>query len=242
MEWFESWFDTPYYHILYKNHDYQEAESFISKLVQRLELRRGAKIIDLACGKGRHSVYLNNLGFDVLGLDLSKKSIEFDKQFEDSDLHFKVHDMRDPIDSGKVDAVFNLFTSFGYFDNEEDDKKVFKSVADVLPENGIFVLDYLNENYVREGLKAEEIVKRGEIDFHITKQIENNFIIKNIRFEVKGQQHHYFEKVKLHTPEEINEYAEEAGFERIQVWGNYQLEEFDPATSPRCINWFRKKI
>ncbi len=242
MEWFESWFDTPYYHILYKNHDYQEAESFISKLVQRLELRRGAKIIDLACGKGRHSVYLNNLGFDVLGLDLSKKSIEFDKQFEDSDLHFKVHDMRDPIDSGKVDAVFNLFTSFGYFDNEEDDKKVFKSVADVLPENGIFVLDYLNENYVREGLKAEEIVKRGEIDFHITKQIENNFIIKNIRFEVKGQQHHYFEKVKLHTPEEINEYAEEAGFERMQVWGNYQLEEFDPATSPRCINWFRKKI
>ena len=242
MEWFESWFDTPYYHILYKNHDYQEAESFISKLVQRLELRRGAKIIDLACGKGRHSVYLNNLGFDVLGLDLSKKSIEFDKQFEDSDLHFKVHDMRNPIDSGKVDAVFNLFTSFGYFDNEEDDKKVFKSVADVLPENGIFVLDYLNENYVREGLKAEEIVKRGEIDFHITKQIENNFIIKNIRFEVKGQQHHYFEKVKLHTPEEINEYAEEAGFERMQVWGNYQLEEFDPATSPRCINWFRKKI
>lgn len=242
MEWFESWFDTPYYHILYKNHDYQEAESFISKLVQRLELRRGAKIIDLACGKGRHSVYLNNLGFDVLGLDLSKKSIEFVKQFEDSDLHFKVHDMRDPIDSGKVDAVFNLFTSFGYFDNEEDDKKVFKSVADVLPENGIFVLDYLNENYVREGLKAEEIVRRGEIDFHITKQIENNFIIKNIRFEVKGQQHHYFEKVKLHTPEEINEYAEEAAFERMQVWGNYQLEEFDPTTSPRCINWFRKKI
>lgn len=242
MEWFESWFDTPYYHILYKNHDYQEAESFISKLVQRLELRRGAKIIDLACGKGRHSVYLNNLGFDVLGLDLSKKSIEFDKQFEDSDLHFKVHDMRDPIDSGKVDAVFNLFTSFGYFDNEEDDKKVFKSVADVLPENGIFVLDYLNENYVREGLKPEEIVRRGEIDFHITKKIENNFIIKNIRFEVKGQQHHYFEKVKLHTPEEINEYAEEAGFERMQVWGNYQLEEFDPAKSPRCINWFRKKI
>lgn len=241
MEWFESWFDTPYYHILYKNHDYQEAESFISKLVQRLELPRGAKIIDLACGKGRHSVYLNNLGFDVLGLDLSKKSIEFDKQFEDSDLHFKVHDMRDPIDSDKVDAVFNLFTSFGYFDNEEDDKKVFKSVSEVLPENGVFVLDYLNENYVREGLKPEEIINRGDIDFHISKKIENNFIIKDIKFEAKGQQHHYFEKVKLHTPERINEYAEEAGFERIQVWGNYQLEDFDPSASPRCINWFRKK-
>lgn len=241
MEWFESWFDTPYYHILYKNHDYQEAESFISKLVQRLELPRGAKIIDLACGKGRHSVYLNNLGFDVLGLDLSKKSIEFDKQFEDSDLHFKVHDMRDPIDSEKVDAVFNLFTSFGYFDNEEDDKKVFKSVSEVLPENGVFVLDYLNENYVREGLKPQEIVKRGEIEFNISKKIENNFIIKDIQFEAKGQKYHYFEKVKLHTPERINEYAEEAGFERIQVWGNYQLEDFEPSVSPRCINWFRKK-
>ncbi len=241
MEWFESWFDTPYYHILYKNHDYQEAESFISKLVTELGTPRGAKIIDLACGKGRHSVYLNNLGFNVLGLDLSKKSIDFNKQFEDVDLHFEVHDMRDPIQSEKVDAVFNLFTSFGYFDSEEDDKKVFQSVAEVLPENGVFVLDYLNENYVRENLVPEETVTRGDIQFFIHKKIENNFIVKDIQFEANGQKHHYFERVKLHTPEQINAYAEEFGFERIKVWGDYQLGDFIPSESPRCINWFRKR-
>jgi SAM-dependent methyltransferase len=58
--------------------------------------------------------------------------------------------MRNPIDAKPVDAVFNLFTSFGYFDNEKDDKKVFQSVYDALKPGGFFVLDYLNEEFVRE--------------------------------------------------------------------------------------------
>lgn len=241
MEWFESWFDTPYYHLLYNNRDYTEAENFITKLTQVLELPQSSKIIDLACGKGRHSVFLNTLGYKVLGLDLSHQSIDFDKQFENENLQFKVHDMRNPIDSEPVDAVFNLFTSFGYFDNEQDDQNVFKSVYDVLKTDGYFVLDYLNEEYVRRVIVPESTIHREGIDFQITKKIEGRHIIKDIRFEDQGKSYHFFEKVKLHTLETIKSYAEECGFERIKIWGDYHLNDFEKDTSPRCINLFKKK-
>jgi SAM-dependent methyltransferase len=241
MEWFESWFDTPYYHLLYSNRDYTEAENFITKLTEELHLPKGSRIIDLACGKGRHSVFLNKLGYDVLGLDLSRQSIEFDKQFENQTLLFDVHDMRNPIDADPMDAVFNLFTSFGYFDNENDDKKVFQSVCHVLKPGGFFVLDYLNEEYVRKSMVPETTVIRGNIEFKILKKIEGRHVVKDIRFEADGRSFHFFEKVKLHTLEAINAYATECGFESIKTWGDYQLNEFSKETSTRCINLFRKK-
>ena len=241
MEWFESWFDTPYYHLLYSNRDYTEAENFITKLTQELQLPQSSKIIDLACGKGRHSVFLNKLGYDVLGLDLSQQSIEFDKQFENESLAFKVHDMRNPIDSEPVNAVFNLFTSFGYFDNETDVRNVFQSVYNALKPEGFFVLDYLNEEFVTRTLVPETTIHREGIDFHISKKIEGRHIIKDIRFEIDGEPKHFFEKVKLHTLETIEHYASECGFERVKIWGDYQLNDFEKEISPRCINLFKKK-
>ncbi len=133
MAWFETWFDTPYYHILYKDRDFAEAENFITLLINHLKIQKGSKIIDLACGKGRHSVFLNQMGYEVLGLDLSQQSIDHNKKFENPDLKFEVHDMREEIygqlSSQKVDGVFNLFTSFGYFEDEKDDQKVFQSIS-----------------------------------------------------------------------------------------------------------------
>ena len=250
MSWFKEWFNTPYYHILYKDRDFVEAENFIRNLTQDLQLSKDAKIIDLACGKGRHSVFLQQLGYEVLGVDLSEESIEHNKQFETSadetpKLTFKVHDMRNElypnVSSEKVNAVFNLFTSFGYFDDDEDDRKVFSSVKNVLQNDGIFVLDFLNEKFVKNTLVDETTVTKDGIDFLIKKRIEQNHVIKDIFFEDKGEPFHYFEKVKLHTLEEIKNIAESFGFEAVKIWGNYQLEDFERETSPRCIFQFRVK-
>lgn len=244
MAWFKTWFNTPYYHKLYKERDFVEAENFISLLVKDLQLPKNSKIIDLGCGKGRHSIYLNKLGYDVLGLDLSEESILFDKLFENENLKFEVHDMRDEIfpkiSSEKADAVFNLFTSFGYFEDEEDDRKVFCSVKNVLKDNGYFVLDFLNEKWVKNTLIPKNINTKEGIDFRITKRIENGYIIKDIDFEDQGKKYHYYEKVKLFTLKKIEEYAKNFGFEVVKVFGNYELQDFDLETSPRCINVFRK--
>ena len=250
MSWFKEWFNTPYYHILYKDRDFVEAENFIRNLTQDLQLSKDAKIIDLACGKGRHSVFLQQLGYEVLGVDLSEESIEHNKQFETSadetpKLTFEVHDMRNElypnVSSEKVNAVFNLFTSFGYFDDDEDDRKVFSSVKNVLQNDGIFVLDFLNEKFVKNTLVDETTVTKDGIDFLIKKRIEEKHVIKDIFFEDKGESFHYFEKVKLHTLEEIKNIAESFGFEAVKIWGNYQLEDFERETSPRCIFQFRVK-
>lgn len=243
MSWFANWFNTPYYHILYKDRDFAEAENFIQNLTRELNLIPESKIIDLACGKGRHSIFLNQLGFDVLGVDLSEESIIHNKAFENKSLTFKVHDMRDElypnIVEEKVDAVFNLFTSFGYFDEVEEDRQVFSSVKIALKEKGIFILDFLNEKFVKNTLVKETIINKGEIDFTIKKRIENNHVIKDIIFEDKGEHFHFYEKVKLHTLEEIQKLAKEGGLEVQKVWGNYQLENFDLETSPRCIFYLK---
>ena len=179
MSWFEDWFNTPYYHILYKDRDFVEAENFITNLTKELQLPTESKIIDLACGKGRHSVFLHQLGYEVLGVDLSEESIFHNKKFETTTPHrlnFKVHDMRNElypeITSEKVDAVFNLFTSFGYFDEEEDDRRVFQSVKNVLKKEGIFILDFLNEKFVKNTLVSETEIKKEDINFKIKKRIE----------------------------------------------------------------------
>ena len=244
MAWFETWFNTPYYHILYKDRNFEEAENFITLLITDLKIPEHSKIIDLACGKGRHAVFLNRMGFEVLGLDLSEESISQNKIFENDTLKFKVHDMREAIypeiSTQKVDAVCNLFTSFGYFESDVEDKKIFRSVADALVDNGFFILDFLNEQWVKNTLVPQAITTKGDIEFHISKRIEDQHVIKDINFKDQGEAFHFFEKVKLHTLEEIGSYAEEFGFERVKIYGDYHLGAFDRDTSPRCINVFRK--
>ncbi|WP_187478293.1 class I SAM-dependent methyltransferase [Amniculibacterium sp. G2-70] len=246
MAWFKDWFNTEYYHILYQDRDFTEAEIFIRKLSEYNALPEKAKIIDLACGKGRHSYFLHQLGYEVLGVDLSEESIAFaTKEFSQNHLEFKVHDMRTElypsVAPSKVHAVYNLFTSFGYFDDENDDKKVFASVKNALCDNGVFVLDFLNEKWVRNTLVPEITISKGGIDFHIKKRIHDGHVIKDIIFTDQGEDFHFFEKVKLHTLEQIEKYAQEFGFVRKKVWGDYHLSDFDLETSPRAINLFVKE-
>lgn len=241
MDWFKTWFNSPYYHILYKNRDFQEAQNFIKLLVAELNLMKNDKVIDLACGKGRHSVFLNQLGFEVLGLDLSAQSIQHNQQFTNDKLQFKVHDMRAPIIGvDQVNAVLNLFTSFGYFSDEKDDERVFRSVYNILKEEGCFVLDFLNERYVKNTLIPKENQTIDGITFHLTREIRDNHVVKDILFTDGGEDFHFYEKVKLHTKESIEDLAKEIGFERVALFGGYKLEPFNLENSSRCISVFRK--
>ena len=123
QEWFKEWFDTKYYHILYQDRNDDEAQLFMQNLLSFIKLKKNDKILDMPCGKGRHAIFLNSLGYDVLGADLSENSIKYAKKYTNKTLHFEVHDMRQPFDT-KFDAIFNLFTSFGYFDDDETNIKV----------------------------------------------------------------------------------------------------------------------
>lgn len=236
--WFSSWFDTPYYHILYKDRDDKEAQTFMDNIVHYLNLPEDAKILDLACGKGRHSIYLNEIGFDVTGVDLSENSIAEAKKLENEKLHFVVHDMRETCDE-KYDAILNLFTSFGYFENEEDNFKTLKAIHESLTEYGFAVIDFMNVHQVIENLVAEELKTVDGIDFHIQRKVVDGYIIKDINFEDKGQAYHFVEKVRALTLEDFEQMMEEAGIYLLDTFGDYKLKKFHKKESERLIMLFK---
>jgi len=236
--WYASWFDTPYYHILYKDRDYEEAQLFMDNLTNYLNLPEDAKILDLACGKGRHSIYLNQLGYDVTGADLSENSIEQAKQHENDTLHFEVHDMREPFEQ-KFDAIFNLFTSFGYFEHESDNAKTLKAICDSLTEYGFGVIDFMNVKHVIENLVPHEVKTVDGIDFNIKRYVKDDYIYKDIIFEDKGENYHFTEKVKALTLQDFETMMEEAGIYLLDTFGDYKLRKFFKNESERLIMIFK---
>ena len=234
-EWFKDWFDSPYYHILYKYRDEAEAEGFIDKLLGTLHPRPAARIMDLACGKGRYSIHLADKGFEVTGLDLSEHNITYARQFERDNLSFYTHDMRMPFRTNYFDFIFNFFTSFGYFDQEKEDLRTLKSVATGLRPDGLFVLDFFNSRYVIDRLIGSETKEIDGITFQIQKHLNGQYVKKAINFEAEGRRLFYEEKVRLFTLDDFERLFRMAGLKIIRTYGDYQLHPFDTATSPRLI-------
>ena len=236
--WFSTWFDTPYYHILYKNRNDEEAQTFMDNITHYLNMPENGTILDLACGKGRHSIYLNKLGYQVTGVDLSENSIAIAQESSNETLQFKTHDMREPMNE-TYDAVFNLFTSFGYFDTHEDNIKTLKAIKESINEYGFGVIDFFNADFIIENLVAEETKEIDGITFHIKRSVENKKIIKEIRFEDKGESFFFTEKVSAFTLADFEEMMEEAGIYLLEIFGDYKLRKFYKSQSERLILLFK---
>ncbi|MCB0447332.1 MAG: methyltransferase domain-containing protein [Gelidibacter sp.] len=237
-QWYASWFDTPYYHILYKDRDHEEAHQFMDNLTNYLNLPEDGKVLDLACGKGRHSVYLNSLGYNVTGVDLSENSIAYAKQFENDTLHFEVHDMCKPYNE-KFDAVFNLFTSFGYFDKEEDNLNTIKAIKEDLNEFGFGVIDFMNTDFIIENLVAEDVKTIEGIEFHQKRYVKDGYIIKDISFTADGEDYNFQERVKALTLKDFETLFEKAGVFLLDVFGDYKLRKYYKTTSERLVMIFK---
>ncbi|MDR1876015.1 MAG: methyltransferase domain-containing protein [Flavobacteriaceae bacterium] len=240
MDWFAEWFNTPYYHILYKSRDDKEAQEFITNLVKYLSIPIESTVLDLACGKGRHSIFLNKLGYDVTGVDLASQSIESAKRYENERLKFFVGDMRKAHFPNKFNVVFNLFTSFGYFNEEDDNLKVYQAVYEQLKERGTFVMDFMNASLAEHGLVGKEDKEVDGILFHLRRRVEDDFIVKDINFTDKGKDYHYQERVKAFKLSYFEQLGERSGFSLKNVFGDYRLNEFNEKSSPRLILIFEK--
>jgi len=233
-DWFTDWFNTPYYHILYKDRNDDEAQLFMKHITTFLNLPKKTHILDLPCGRGRHSVFLNSLGYKVTGGDLAANSIKLAKKFENKTLNFKVQDMRVPFNS-KYDAVFNLFTSFGYFKDDKEDILILNNIKQSLKKDGFFVFDFLNAEKVKLNIVAEEIKVVNSITFKIKREIKNGFILKHISFFADGKNHSYTEQVKYLDLDKMTTFFEKVGFNITNVFGDYGLNTFEAKTSDRLI-------
>jgi SAM-dependent methyltransferase len=180
------------------------------------------------------------LGYTVVGTDLSEESIAEANRSANSTLDFYVHDMRTPFRINYFDAVFNLFTSIGYFNDQRDNYSVFQNVYNALKPNGIFVIDFFNSGKIKTCLVPSAQEQRGEVTFLITKRLEGNRIIKHIKIKDKGKEYDFEEKVILYTLDDLLNYASKAGFKLEETFGNYELALYDQQNSDRMIAVFKK--
>jgi SAM-dependent methyltransferase len=241
--WFKDWFNSPYYHQLYFKRDEKEAAAFIDKLIDYLKPTAGATMLDVACGKGRHSIQLAGKGYDVTGIDLSEESIEEALQHESDNLHFYRHDMRLPFRINYFDYAFNFFTSFGYFKTRREHDNAVRTIAQSIKGYGYFVMDYLNVHYAEDHLVHQSEKEIDGVNFILTKWYDETHFYKKIivEDEAHGEPLIFTEKVAKFSLGDFTEMFAYQGLQIQEVFGDYTFSNYDIKTSPRLIMIAQKK-
>lgn len=227
-DWFMNWFNSKYYHILYKSRNKNEASDFIKTIISTLSLKSNNSVLDLGCGKGRHSISLSNHFKLVHGIDISSENISLANENKKENLKFFISDMRNFDTNTKYEYIFNLFTSFGYFKKNEDNIKVLKSCYNHLNKNGLLFIDFLNSEKIKmtiSGLKESKEI--SGIRFNIHKQIIDNYIVKKIEIKDGDTICNFQEKVQLLNIEDFKKMFKISGFEIISSYGDYQMNPYD---------------
>lgn len=241
--WFKDWFNSPYYHQLYFHRDDKEAADFIDNLIAYLKPAPNSTMLDVACGKGRHSVQLADKGFDVTGIDLSDDSIKEALLSAGDRLHFFKHDMRLPFWINYFNYAFNFFTSFGYFRTRREHDNAIRTIAQAIKANGIFVMDFLNVHYAEDHLVHQAEKEIDGINFLITKWYDETHFYKKIVVEDENREEPlvYTEKVAKFSLGDFTEMFAYQGLQLQEVFGDYTFSNYDVKKSPRMV-MIAKKI
>ncbi len=235
--WFKDWFNSPYYHQLYFKRDDKEAAAFIDNLISYLKPPVNSTMLDVACGKGRHSIQLANKGFEVTGIDLSDDSINEALQYETDTLHFYKHDMRLPFWINYFDYAFNFFTSFGYFKTRREHDNAIRTIAQSIRREGIFVMDFLNVHYAEDHLVHQSEKEIEGINYIITKWYDETHFYKKIIVEDNSLEEPmvYTEKVAKFSLGDFTEMFAYQGMQTQEVFGDYSFSNYDVKKSTRMV-------
>lgn len=237
-EWYENWFNSPYYHLLYFQRDEQEAARFIDALLLKLQPPAGSRMLDVACGKGRHSKQLASKGYFVTGIDISEASIAAANANASEQLEFFVHDMRLPFRINYYDYAFNFFTSFGYFRTRREHDNTIRTIAQALKPGGTFVIDYLNPHYVEQHLVYQSEQQIDGINFYITRWLDETHFYKKIVIEDEMRFREplvFSEKVAKFSLGDFNDMFAYNGLQLQEAFGSYLFEPYHVQHSPRMV-------
>lgn len=240
MSWFEEWFDSPLYEKIYSNRNKEEAALLANLIETIIPIEKYSNILDLGCGRGRHSITLAQRGYQVTGLDLSEEAIHKARRLAENEglanLQFFIGDMRDQLDY-TFDAVLNLFTTFGYFLDDSENIKVLFNVKNMIKNDGIFIQDFLNSSYIKKTLVPHETGRYENLYYEIERRIENGMVFKNIRFTGPDltEPVEYNERVKLYNLTWFKEQLSNTGLKLQATYGEYDGRSYDEQESSRMI-------
>jgi 2-polyprenyl-3-methyl-5-hydroxy-6-metoxy-1,4-benzoquinol methylase len=237
QEWYKGWFNSSFYHKLYFDRDENEASAFIKTLITRLQPAANSRMLDVACGKGRHSKTLASLGFSVTGIDISADSIAAAKAYECEQLAFFVHDMRLPFWANYFNYAFNFFTSFGYFKTRREHDNAIRTIAKSIKPTGYFVIDYLNIHYAEDRLVHNEIKEISGTRYEIHRWHDDAHFYKKIIVTdpALSKPIEHTERVAKFTLGDFTDMLSYQGLQVQEVFGDYNLGQYDVRTTPRLI-------
>jgi SAM-dependent methyltransferase len=231
--WFEEWFGDDYLE-LYPHRDDAEAEKAVELIARNADGAGIKRVLDLACGAGRHTRALHDRGWWTTGLDLSHTLLKVAHR-EDPTITYARGDMRAlPYRDYSFDLIVNLFTSFGYFDTDAQHLRVLAEVARAVRKGGTFVMDFLNANQVRNTLVQYDEKRIGDkiIEQHRSISKDGRYVEKSIILQCDGRK--FIERVRLFDSDELEMMIEEAGFDITHRFGDYSGTPLN-STSPRTI-------
>lgn len=204
-----------------------------------LELEKGAKILDLPCGHGRHSIMLSERGYDVTGIDIQEDFINMALE-KKSNAKFSVGDMRKIDYEEEFDAVINMFTSIGYFDDGEN-ALCLKKMIKALKRGGKLLIDTVNREWIMHHTGDIDQAWMLYPDENLTFLANNTFNVFTGRMHSnqvivdKDIRHHQEQDIRLYTFTELKLILEIHGMEVIEVLGGFKSEEYTVSTNNMII-------
>lgn len=252
--WYESWFSQKEYLEIYSHRDIRDAHKIVSLITSLIDLPDKSRVLDVACGNGRHSILFAQRGFLVTGIDISGFLINEAKKLTKKqdrirqNLNFIKMDMREINLEEKFDLAVNLFTSFGYFEKDSDNFKVIEGISRNLKKGGYFFFDFLNPLYVRKNLKTLTISRLKSKIIIQVREINNLYVKKNILIIRNSSPEKrlllmdkFYEQIRLYSLKELKKMFRANGLKITSLLGDYVGRDFDSQESERLIIIARKK-
>ncbi|MBT8379565.1 MAG: class I SAM-dependent methyltransferase [Ignavibacteria bacterium] len=243
MSWYRDWFNSEDYLQVYKHRDIVEAETLVKLIQKNTNLSKSSLVLDMACGSGRHSIVFAQKGFKATAVDLSERLISEAKnnaKQANVDIEFIQSDILDLKLEKKFDLVVNLFTSFGYFDTDEENIIVIKKANDLLNAGGYFIIDFLNKGFLEKNLIPLSTLSENTTTITQKRSINGNRVEKKITIEKDGIIKHFSESVRLYDIDELNNILQSVGFRLLKTFGDFNGNIFEPNSSPRLIIFTQK--
>ena len=238
MTWYKEWFNSENYLKVYKHRDESEAKRLVDLIEKHVNLEAQSSVLDMACGAGRHAIAFANKGFKVTAVDLSQRLIkEARKNALDAgvNINFVLSDILEYETNLQFDLAVNLFTSIGYFENDDENYAVIKKAYSLLKKDGYFVLDYFNKEFLIKNLVPTTIISENGSKITQNRSISGNRIVKKISIEKNGSIDEFYESVRLYSYEEMSRMLIQTGFNIKKEIGDFYGNPFNSGNSPRLI-------
>lgn len=242
-EWFKDWFASDEYLSVYRHRNEEDALRLFQLIRKNINLLPDMSVLDICCGACRHSIHFALMDCRVFSFDLSLNLLKAGKKkaaLNGVEINLFNADLRNIGLKKQFDLVINLFTSFGYFESDEENFMLFRDAYSLLKKNGCLVFDYFNTENLKKRIVPESVDHFEDKTVIQKRYIESGRIKKDIKITSENGTSKYTESVKLYTPEEIMSAMESAGFCVSSVYGDYSGTPLDIEISPRLIIIARK--